>query len=175
MAESSGPLWFQDALMVFSPKGIKKYAPTTKNSKKLSNLTVGNTFKNPHSECSNNTTGCNSMRNIIGMAFLAFGVMTGNAYAAGTDTCPKVSEIKSSAFKSDDENIPDAFREGYKYIANVDGKTWTGVTIATNDDYLDKKYNLKAESFDGSICSYGGTKVVENGVTAVPYLKLKAS
>ncbi|MHC8341450.1 hypothetical protein [Pseudomonas sp. HLT2-19-2] len=115
------------------------------------------------------------MRNAIGMAFLIMGALTGNAYAAGTEGCPKVSEIKSSAFTSDDKNIPAPFNEGYKYTATANGKTWTGVTMATNDDYLDKKYNLKAESYDGSICSYGGTKVVENGETAVPYLKLKAS
>jgi exonuclease III len=115
------------------------------------------------------------MRNVIGIAFLAFGVMTGNVYAAGTDVCPKVSEIKSSAYTSDDKNIPAPFNEGYKYTSTANGKTWTGVTMATKDNYLDKKYNLKAESFDGSICSYGGTKVVENGETAVPYLKLKAS
>ena len=55
--------------------------------------------------------------------------------------------------------------------------------MGTEDDYLDKKYNLKAESYDGSICSYGGTTVVEEKeeegkkvkITAVPYLKLKAS
>ena len=109
------------------------------------------------------------------MAFLIVGALTGNAYAAGTEICPTVSEIKSSPYTSDDKNIPAPFNEGYKYIATAHGKTWTGVTMATNDDYLDKKYNLKAESFDGSICSYGGTKVVENGEVGVPYLKLKAS
>jgi hypothetical protein len=115
------------------------------------------------------------MRNIIGMAFLVLGAMAGNAYAAGTDACPKVSEIKSSPYTSNDPNIPAPFNEGYKYTATANGKTWTGVTMATNDDYLAKKYNLKPENYDGSICSYGGTTVVENGETAVPYLKLKSS
>ncbi|RON32236.1 hypothetical protein [Pseudomonas brassicacearum] len=115
------------------------------------------------------------MRNAIGMAFLIFGALAGNAYAAGTEVCPKVSDIKSSAYTSDDENIPAPFNEGYKYTATANGKTWVGVTMGNQDDYLAKKYNLAAESFDGSICSYGGTKVVESGVTAVPYLKLKAS
>lgn len=114
------------------------------------------------------------MRNTIGMAFLIMGALTGNAYADNTKVCPKVSDIKSSSFTSDDKNIPAPFNEGYKYTATANGKTWTGVTMATNDDYLDKKYNLKAESYDGSICSYGGTKV-EGDKTAVPYLKLKAS
>jgi len=109
------------------------------------------------------------------MAFFIFGAFAGNAYAAGTEVCPKVSDIKSSAYTSDDENIPAPFNEGYKYTATANGKTWVGVTMGNQDDYLAKKYNLAAESFDGSICSYVGTKVVENGVTAVPYLKLKAS
>ncbi|MET0776204.1 MAG: hypothetical protein ABWZ65_12105 [Pseudomonas mandelii] len=115
------------------------------------------------------------MRNVIGMAILFFGAMAGNAYAAGTDICPKVSEIKSSPYTSNDPNIPAPFNEGYKYAATANGKNWTGVTMATRDDYLAKKYELKAESYDGSICSYGGKTVVEDGETAVPYLKLKAS
>lgn len=111
------------------------------------------------------------------MAVGVFALMTimGNVYAAGIEVCPKVSEIKSSPYTSDDKNIPAPFNKGYKYTATANGKTWTGVTMDTNDDYLAKKYELKAESFDGSICSYGGKTVVENGETAVPYLKLKAS
>jgi hypothetical protein len=115
------------------------------------------------------------MRNTIGMAFLIFGALAGNAYAAGTEVCPKVSDIKSSSFTSDDKNIPDDYKKGFKYLATANGKTWKGVTMGTDDDYLAEKYNLTAESYDGSICSYIGTKVVENGKTAVPYLKLKAS
>lgn len=115
------------------------------------------------------------MQSKIAVGVFAMMTLMGNVYAAGIEICPKVSEIKSSAYTSDDKNIPAPFNEGYKYTATANGKTWTGVTMATNDDYLDNKYNLKAESYDGSICSYGGTKVVENGETAVPYLKLKAS
>lgn len=111
----------------------------------------------------------------IGMAIIVFGAFTSNAFASDVGICPKVSEIKSSPYTSSDPNIPAPFNEGYKYTATANGKTWEGVTMATNDDYLASKYKLKAESYDGSICSYGGETVVENGETAVPYLKLKAS
>ncbi|EJM19062.1 hypothetical protein PMI21_01777 [Pseudomonas sp. GM18] len=115
------------------------------------------------------------MQSKIAVGVFAMMALMGNVYAADVSTCPKVSDIKSSPYTSDDKNIPAPFNEGYKYTATANGKTWTGVTMATNDDYLAKKYELKAESFDGSICSYGGKTLVENGETAVPYLKLKAS
>jgi hypothetical protein len=119
------------------------------------------------------------MRNIIGMAFLAFGLMTGNAYAAGTDACPKVIEIKSTPFTSSDPGIRPPFNEGFRYLANVNGQKWTGFTMGTRDSFLENKYKLKAESFNGSICTYGGeTDIVkdEDGnivERSIPYLKLE--
>jgi len=117
------------------------------------------------------------MRNEIVAGVLVFGALMGNAYAADTDVCPKVADIKSSPYTSTDPQIPSPYNEGYSYTAtSTDGKKWTGVTMATSDDYLASKYNLKAEHVHvkgkNTICSYGGTKVVENGETADPYLKL---
>ena len=115
------------------------------------------------------------MQSKIAVGMFAMMALMGNVYAADINDCPKVSEIKASPYISSDKNIPAPYNEGFKYIATVNGQTWTGVTMATKDSYLDKKYELKAESYDGSICSYGGKTLVENGETAVPYLKLKAS
>ncbi|MHC8347436.1 hypothetical protein [Pseudomonas sp. RT6P73] len=116
------------------------------------------------------------MRKFIGMAFLVFGAMTGNAYAAaGTEVCPKVSEIKSSRFTTSDPKMIPPFNQGYEYTSAANGKKWKGFAMGTNDDFLSDEYNLKAESYDGSTCSYGGTTIVENGETSRPYLKLHAS
>ena len=118
------------------------------------------------------------MRNTIGMAFLIMGTLTGNAYAAGTEVCPKVGDIKAAPYKSSDPQLPAPFNEGFAYTANAGGKAWTGVSMGTEDDFLDKKYDLKAKTVveqDGKvICSYGGTKITEQGVTLDPYLKLVA-
>lgn len=115
------------------------------------------------------------MSKAIAMALFIIGAVTTNAYAASVESCPPVSTIKSNAFTSDDIRIPPPQNKGFKYEANFNGKKWTGETVATKDDFLASKYELKAESFDGSICSYGGKKIVENGENSTPYLKLKSS
>jgi hypothetical protein len=147
----------------------------SKQHDELSDLTVGIKRKAQQHRHSNYVMEYTTMQSKIAVGVFATMALMGNVYAADINDCPKVSEIKSSAYTSDDKNIPAPYNEGYKYTATANGKTWTGVAMGINDDYLDKKYNLKAVSYDGSICSYGGKTVVENGETAVPYLKLKAS
>lgn len=119
------------------------------------------------------------MSKAIAMALFITGALTTNAFAASVESCPPVSSIKSEATTiestSDGKKISAPYNQGFKYEANFNGKKWTGETVATKDDFLASKYELKAESFDGSICSYGGKKIVENGETSTPYLKLKSS
>ena len=113
------------------------------------------------------------MSKSIAMALFIIGAATTNAYAAGVESCPPVNTIKSSAYT--DSSVSEPHNTGFKYTATFNGKTWTGETLSTRDDFLAPKYELKAESFDGSICSYGGKKIVENGENSTPYLKLKSS
>ncbi|MDT3312737.1 hypothetical protein QZR14_15365 [Pseudomonas sp. rhizo66] len=120
------------------------------------------------------------MSKSIAMALFVIGAATTNVYAAGVESCPPVNTIKSSAYT--DTSVGEPHNTGFKYTASFNGKTWTGVTLSTNDDFLDKKYQLKAESFDGSICSYGGKTIIEkvdnnpaNDKHSTPYLKLKSS
>ncbi|WP_256661560.1 hypothetical protein [Pseudomonas sp. F01002] len=118
------------------------------------------------------------MLNNIAVGMLVMGALMGNAYAADTDVCPKAIDIKAAPYKSSDPQLPAPFNEGFAYTANAGGKAWTGVSMGTEDDFLDKKYDLKAKTVveqDGKvICSYGGTKIIEQGVTLDPYLKLVA-
>lgn len=113
------------------------------------------------------------MSKSIAMALFIIGAATTNVYAAGIESCPPVNSIKSSAYT--DSSIPAPHNSGFKYTASFNGKTWTGETLSTREDFLAPEYELKAESFDGSICSYGGKKKVENGEHSTPYLKLKSS
>lgn len=113
------------------------------------------------------------MSKSIAMALFVIGAATTNAYAASVESCPPVNTIKSSAYT--DSSVPEPDNTGFQYRSSFNGKTWTGVTLSTRDDFLAPKYELKAESFDGSICSYGGKKIVENGENSIPYLKLKAN
>lgn len=115
------------------------------------------------------------MSKAIAMALFIIGAVTTNAYASDVENCPPVSAINSNAFTSDDPNIPPPHNKGFKYEASFKGKKWTGEALSTKDDFLAPKYELKAESFNGSICSYGGKKIVENGESSTPHLKLKSS
>lgn len=105
-------------------------------------------------------------------AVLATMALMGNVYAEeDLSICPKVSEITSEG------NGKEGNLAGFTYTAKgVDGKEWTGETMATDDDFLDAKYALKAESVETQgakvICSYGGTAVTEGEFVSKPYLKI---
>ena len=101
-------------------------------------------------------------------------MLTTNVYAADKNDCPPISAIQSTPYTDPDLQPPHG--EGYKYTATFNGKTWTGQTASTKDDYLEPKYELKAEEIEevnGALrCSYGGKTLDENGETAVPNLRL---
>ncbi|PIB47775.1 hypothetical protein AOA57_16065 [Pseudomonas sp. 2588-5] len=90
--------------------------------------------------------------------------------------CPAVSDIQSKPYT--DPDLPPPYGEGYKYSAHTRGRTWKGQTAGTDDDYLAPRYALKAETItqtEGRLrCDYGGKTVVEEGVTATPYLRLNS-
>lgn len=94
--------------------------------------------------------------------------------AIGIDQCPAPREIQSKPYT--DPDLPALYGEGYQYTATANGKTWTGQTAATQDDYLDPEYELKAEAINernGQIhCDYGGKRLIKNGEVADPYLRL---
>lgn len=94
--------------------------------------------------------------------------------AIGIDQCPAPREIQSKPYT--DPDLPAPYGEGYQYTATANGKTWTGQTAATQDDYLDPEYELKAEAINernGQIhCDYGGKRLIKNGEVADPYLRL---
>lgn len=122
------------------------------------------------------------MSKAIAMALFAIGAVTTNAYADSVESCPPVSSIKSepATIESTPEGqkISAPYNQGFKYKAEFKGKEWTGETVATKDDFLAPEYKLKAKSFDGSICSYAGEKIVTkdlkgNDENSTPYLKLK--
>lgn len=92
----------------------------------------------------------------------------------GIGQCPATRDIQSEAYS--DPDLPAPYGEGYRYTATANGKTWTGQTAATNDDYLAPEYALKAEDINernGKIyCDYGGRRLIKNGEVANPYLRL---
>jgi hypothetical protein len=94
--------------------------------------------------------------------------------ATGLDQCPAVGDIQSKPYT--DPDLPPPYGEGYQYTATAKGKTWTGQTAATKDDYLGPEYELKAEEInerDGKFhCDYGGQRLIKNGEVADPYLRL---
>lgn len=110
----------------------------------------------------------------VGM--LAACVLAGGAHAADIKDCPAPSTIKSEAFQ---ETIQGNSVDGFKYTAESGGKKWTGQTGNTKHDYLESKYELEAETINvvnGKLrCDYGGKTLIENGETAVPYLRLTAT
>ncbi|WP_460133458.1 hypothetical protein [Pseudomonas sp. S1_E04] len=110
----------------------------------------------------------------VGM--LAVLTLAVNAHAADIKDCPEASAIKSKPFH--DDSVPDKYGDGFTYTATSNGRTWTGTTLGTDDDYLAAKYALKAETFgvvDGKLrCDYGGKRLVENSKVKEPYLRLSA-
>lgn len=94
--------------------------------------------------------------------------------ARDTGQCPATRDILSEPYT--DPDIPSPFGDGFKYTVTANGKTWVGQTAGTDDDYLDKKYELQPEQIyerDARVyCDYGGTTVNENGMTSTPYLRL---
>lgn len=96
--------------------------------------------------------------------------------AVDTGQCPAVSDIHSKPYT--DPDLPPPYGEGYQYSAQTQGKTWTGQTAGTNDDFLDPEYALQAEAInvrDGKMhCDYGGKRLIKNGEVADPYLRLTA-
>ncbi|WP_426130622.1 hypothetical protein [Pseudomonas sp. DWP1b1] len=99
---------------------------------------------------------------------------TSPSQATGIDQCPAPRDIQSKPYT--DPDLPTPYGEGYQYTAMANGKTWTGQTAATKDDYLAPEYELKAESVNernGKIhCDYGGKRLIKNGEVADPYLRL---
>ncbi|AZE63750.1 MULTISPECIES: hypothetical protein [Pseudomonas] len=121
-----------------------------------------------------------SIPNVIS-AFGALGISTVQDRAsppAATDIgqCPARRDIQSKPYT--DPDLPPPYGEGYQYTANTNDKKWTGQTAGTDDDYLDPKYELKAEAVnvrDGKVhCDYGGKRLIENGEVADPNLRLTA-
>lgn len=94
--------------------------------------------------------------------------------AADIDQCPAPSNIQSKAYT--DPALPPPYGEGYQYTANANGKTWSGQTAGTNDDYLDSEHALKAEAInerdDKVHCDYGAKRLIKNGEGVDPYLRL---
>ncbi|WET10267.1 hypothetical protein P3S72_28015 [Pseudomonas sp. D3] len=93
---------------------------------------------------------------------------------ADIDQCPAPSNIQSKAYT--DPALPPPYGEGYQYTANANGKTWSGQTAGTNDDYLDSEYALKAEAInerdDKVHCDYGAKRLIKNGEGVDPHLRL---
>ncbi|WP_296255041.1 MULTISPECIES: hypothetical protein [unclassified Pseudomonas] len=119
------------------------------------------------------------MKHGIAWAALTTLLIAGNVYAeADISICPKVSDIKASAFKSDDAHLPAPYNEGYQYEAvGANGKKWRGETMATADSFLESKYELRADTVDDQdkkvICNYVGTTITDmNGTVSKPYLKM---
>ena len=117
------------------------------------------------------------MRDGLGLAAVAALFISFNVQA-DVSVCPKVSDIKASAYKSPDANIPSSYNKRFQYSApSSSGKTWHGEALATSDSFLESKYELRVESADekaiGTVCSYSGTTVTAvDGTVSKPYLKL---
>ena len=117
------------------------------------------------------------MRNGLGLAAVAALFISFNVQA-DVSVCPKVSDIKASAYKSPDAKIPSPYNEGFQYSApSSSGKAWHGEALATSYSFLENEYKLKAESANESatrtICSYGGSSVkLDDGTISEPYLRL---
>jgi len=113
------------------------------------------------------------MRNLI-LATLLFATgLTSNLEAADLSTCPTRDQIHSSPYT--DPDLPPPHGEGFKYTTDKkDNHYWSGQAASTEDDFLDKKYELVAQSIsaDGNTCEYGGKTITEGDVTSRPYLKL---
>lgn len=107
-------------------------------------------------------------------AFSAISHQQSRNWAIDTSQCPAPRDIQSKPYT--DPDLPPPYGEGYQYTATTNGKTWTGQTAATNDDYLAPEYELKAEEInkrDGKVhCDYGGKRLIKNGEVADPYLRL---
>lgn len=97
-----------------------------------------------------------------------------NRAAADIHQCPAVANIRSTPYT--DPDLPAPYGEGFKYVATTPGKTWTGQTAATNDDFLDPEYELKAEEIhernNKTFCDYGGKRLIKEGAVSDPYLRL---
>jgi hypothetical protein len=108
-------------------------------------------------------------KTILAGVLLTMGLI-GNAHAADIGSCPEVSDIKSSPYT--DPDLPPPHGEGFQYTAPGG---WTGQVSSTADDFLDPKYELKAEkiSDNGKVCDYGGKDVVIGNEKSTPYLRLK--
>jgi len=88
--------------------------------------------------------------------------------------CPATRNIQSTPYT--DPDLPPPYGEGYQYSATTDGKTWSGQTAATKDDYLAPEYELHAQTISerqGKVfCDYGGKRLIKDGEVADPYLRL---
>ena len=61
--------------------------------------------------------------------------------AVDTGQCPAVSDIHSKPYT--DPDLPPPYGEGYQYSAQTQGKTWTGQTAGTNDDFLTRNTHCR--------------------------------
>ena len=117
------------------------------------------------------------MRNGLTLAAVAALFISFNVQA-DVSVCPKVSDIKASAYKSPDANIPSPHNEGFQYSApSSSGKTWHGEALATSDSFLESQYELRAdgaqENVTNIVCTYSGTTITAgDGKVSKPYLKL---
>ncbi|NVZ21936.1 hypothetical protein [Pseudomonas costantinii] len=112
----------------------------------------------------------------VSSVFSAISSQQPRTQAVDIGQCPAPRDIQSKAYT--DPDLPPPYGEGYQYTASANGKTWTGQTAATSDDYLAPEYELKAEEInerDGKVhCDYGGKRLIKNGEVADPYLRLTA-
>ncbi|MBW1245761.1 hypothetical protein I7860_03630 [Pseudomonas tolaasii] len=106
--------------------------------------------------------------------FSAISSQQPRAQAIDIGQCPAPRDIHSTPYT--DPDLPPPYGEGYQYTATANGKTWTGQTAATSDDYLAPEYELKPEEINeqnGKVhCDYGGKRLIKNGEVADPYLRL---
>ena len=106
--------------------------------------------------------------------FTVFNTPQSPAPAADIGQCPATADINSTPYT--DPDLPAPYGEGYQYTASANGKSWTGQTVGTNDDFLDPEYALKPEAInerEGKVhCDYGGKRLIKNGEVADPYLRL---
>ncbi|MGY2402765.1 hypothetical protein [Pseudomonas sp. SDO5271_S396] len=117
------------------------------------------------------------MFGLIPNGFAVFRAVTSQqprAQASDIGQCPAPRDIHSTPYT--DPDLPPPYGEGYQYTATANGKTWTGQTAATSDDYLTPEHELKAEAVnvrEGKVhCDYGGKRQIKNGEVADPYLRL---